>query len=172
MLRYSFSQNIEKINQLIQTDYNYINEPLFFSKTPLQVAIENDNVDVVRRLLEVRADPNIYGVGNPPLHEAVEKGNTTFVELLLGKGAKLGLKDTNGNTPLYNAVKHYKNKPVPDRLKIVELLLGKEGAFGVLEVRNKKGDNPSLYATRNNMTNIIELFEKVRVQFYKSHQQN
>ena len=57
-------------------------------------------VDMVRRLLERGADPNICDDSRrTPLHEASSLGLLEAVQLLLSYGAKADEKDEEGNTP-------------------------------------------------------------------------
>ena len=57
-------------------------------------------VDMVRRLLEHGADPNICEIYHrTPLHEASSRGLLEAARLLLSHGAKVDAKDGEGNTP-------------------------------------------------------------------------
>ena len=71
-------------------------------ETPLYKAAEHGYVEVVRSLLESKADPNegvritykdvtVY----TPLYAAAEEGNTDVVKILLASGARQDL-DTGG----------------------------------------------------------------------------
>ena len=57
-------------------------------------------VDIVRRLLELRADPNIRTKHTTPLHRASSRGFLETARLLLRYGAKVNEKDEEGKTPL------------------------------------------------------------------------
>ena len=58
-------------------------------------------VDMVQRLLENGADPNICNNDRTtPLHEASSRGSLEAARLLLSYGAKVDVKDKKGNTPL------------------------------------------------------------------------
>ncbi|KAH6616137.1 hypothetical protein B0J18DRAFT_296895, partial [Chaetomium sp. MPI-SDFR-AT-0129] len=70
----------------------------------LHSAIEWDK-DIVKLLLEHRADPNAPGVGGKTaLHVATVQGNTAAVEELLRHGARMEKKDDEGVYPLLVAV--------------------------------------------------------------------
>lgn len=58
--------------------------------------------EMVRILLDAGTDPNCQEEDNPnwtPLHFAVKYGDTEVAELLLKRGAKLDVRDANGQTP-------------------------------------------------------------------------
>jgi len=58
--------------------------------TPLVPAIENCDAPMVKMLLEMRADPNMYDedmVGRSPLELAIERDLPHIVDLLLEQGA-------------------------------------------------------------------------------------
>ena len=72
-------------------------------RTPLGRALDygsEGKVDVVRRLLEHGADPNIRTNHTTPLHHASCRGFLEVARLLLRYGAKVDEKDENGKTPL------------------------------------------------------------------------
>ena len=73
-------------------------------ETPLYRALnsrlEEKVVDIVRRLLEHRADPNIRTKHTTPLHRASSRGFLETARLLLRYGAKVNEKDEEGKTPL------------------------------------------------------------------------
>jgi ankyrin repeat protein len=70
----------------------------------LHSAIEWDN-DIVKLLLEHRADPNAPGVGGrTALNVATRKGNTAAVKELLRHGARMEKRDNSGKYPLLLAV--------------------------------------------------------------------
>ena len=68
----------------------------------LFTAIENDDVEMVRLLVEAGADVNAaegFG-GNTPLHEAVEKGDAEIVKILVAAGADVEAEGFMSRTPL------------------------------------------------------------------------
>ncbi|WP_342257708.1 ankyrin repeat domain-containing protein [Spiroplasma endosymbiont of Nomada ruficornis] len=73
--------------------------------TPLQIAVKNNNIEMVKLLLENHADIDAQDVdGCTPLHLVVECNNIEMVKLLLENHADVNLKDINGCTPLHWAV--------------------------------------------------------------------
>jgi ankyrin repeat protein len=79
--------------------------------TPLKIAIEFDNIDIVGFLLRNGADPNLTSIGLTPLGQAVDlRGvifrddpddyDTRIMELLLGYGADPNLKGINNRSAI------------------------------------------------------------------------
>jgi ankyrin repeat protein len=62
---------------------------------------EGQVVDLVRRLLEHGADPNICNeYDKAPLHQSLSRGWLEATQLLLSYGAKVDERDEEGMTPL------------------------------------------------------------------------
>ena len=75
--------------------------------TPLHAAANNGHLDVLKSLLERRADPNISNdVKNTALHLAAENNFHEGVELLVQHGASLNARNVYGSTPLYSAARN------------------------------------------------------------------
>lgn len=69
--------------------------------TPLYQAVGFRNLEAVRTLLALGADPNRRtGPGETALHRAVEIGDVTVVRALLEGGADVSARDSMGRTPL------------------------------------------------------------------------
>ena len=85
----------------------------------LFTAIENDDVEMVRLLVEAGADVNAaegFG-GNTPLHEAVEKGDAEIVKILVAAGADVNAEGFMSRTPLSLATEE-------GATEIMQILLG------------------------------------------------
>jgi ankyrin repeat protein len=75
--------------------------------TPLHLAVDNGDYRLVERLLERNYDNIINARDNfgwTPMHIAALHNDTDIVQLLIEKGAKVNLKDSEQNTPLTYAV--------------------------------------------------------------------
>ncbi len=84
----------ENINEVVSCSYNMKQCPFEDdSKTALIFAIENENIDIVKLLLDNGADFNsIPQEGYSALEASVEKGNIEVVKLLLDFGAQIDKK--------------------------------------------------------------------------------
>lgn len=72
--------------------------------TLLHTAVENGHLDVASLLLDNGADANSAGSkGRAPMH-LVPAGRADIVELLVGSGSQVDIKDCNGNSALMLAV--------------------------------------------------------------------
>ena len=95
--------HIECVQVLIDHNAN-TNLQDYGGQTPLSWATEQeggDTLDIVRRLLEHGADPNICDIRHlTPLHEASYRGLLEVTRLLLSYGAIVNVEDKEGRTPL------------------------------------------------------------------------
>ncbi|KAL5970619.1 putative ankyrin repeat protein L25 [Taenia solium] len=74
----------------------------------LSQAVENNLLSVARQLLERGHNPNRHEEDptTTPLIEATKRGNVEMMQLLIGSGAHIHLRDHSGNTPLHWAARH------------------------------------------------------------------
>ncbi|AFM10724.1 ankyrin repeat domain-containing protein [Turneriella parva] len=78
---------------------------------PIYVATKAKNVEIVRMLLEAKADPNVSDLSkHTPLWLAVEAGNMEIVRLLLVARASVNIKDRQGES-LIDMAKRIKSDP-------------------------------------------------------------
>jgi hypothetical protein len=91
------------------------------SKSFLHSAAKGD-ILAVQLFLDAGMNPNLSNEGTGPLGAAAYNGQTEMVRFLLGKGAKVDLQDSCGETPFIKATEGEK-----DTTQVMELLL-KEGA--------------------------------------------
>ncbi|OAA69912.1 Ankyrin repeat-containing domain protein [Akanthomyces lecanii RCEF 1005] len=69
-------------------------------KTPLRIAVEAGNTNLVRMLLKHNANPNMPALRDAPIHTAVHSESQDILKLLLDAGAVTELLNGNGETPL------------------------------------------------------------------------
>lgn len=80
---------------------NGANPNVTYEMNPIMYAIWNGNYDLVKLLLEYRADPNSSGVANiSPLMQAVKSRNYDIAKLLLQSGANPSYTTENGQSAL------------------------------------------------------------------------
>ncbi|WP_020532177.1 ankyrin repeat domain-containing protein [Flexithrix dorotheae] len=150
-------------------------------------AIEKNQVDQIRTLLETGTDPNIKdALRNTPLHMAAFYGYEDVIDLLASKGGDVNAINEAGRSPLYEAVRadhqqavsaliangakltpKYTDKrftilhfaAMENRYEISEILL-ENGAN--LKVKDALGKKPADYAkaTKNKM--LVKLYKDKR----------
>jgi len=105
-------------------------------------ATKRSDIQKVRELLSTEIDINkdLDEHGATALHWAAVKGQKEIAEMLLAKGAKLGLRNRYGDTPMYLAVA-FRHKD------IVELLLSKGTS---VDERWREGTTPLFIAVDRN----------------------
>lgn len=66
----------------------------------LTTAVSKGDLEIVRLLLELGADPNVRETVTPPLIAAAASGSRELVTTLLDAGAEVDVRDEDGSTPL------------------------------------------------------------------------
>jgi len=81
--------------------------------TSLCIAVENENLELVKLLLELGADVN-QGISNgyTPLHIAASNGYIEIAEFLVRNRANVNKSENKGFTPIFLAIKHKHSKMV------------------------------------------------------------
>ncbi len=116
-------------------------KPLLFK------ALKADREDLVKLLLDHKADPNTLIDNNTPLEYAVSNNKINMVKLLLGNEAtKVDSLKADGNTALHIAAKL-------GHVEIVELLIPKIN----IDSKNKAGDTPLHCALSNKKDLLAQL---------------
>ncbi|WGJ62476.1 ankyrin repeat domain-containing protein [Wolbachia endosymbiont of Frankliniella intonsa] len=118
-------------------------------KTPLHLAIEKGNENIVKALLNKGADVNLQDKDRKtPLHLAIEKGNENIVKALLAvEGINVNLQDKYRKTPLHLAVEK-------DNENIVNALLAVDGIN--VDLRDKNESTPLYLAAKKGKMEILE----------------
>lgn len=94
----------EAVDYLISKDEINVNEAGAFGWTPLLLASAHGYVEIIDRLLEAGANPEIANVkGMTPLLYASRYGNLEVCSSLLDYGADVNAQNVTGNTPLIYA---------------------------------------------------------------------
>lgn len=84
-----------------------LNARTFDGATALWMAADNENLPIVKCLLEDGADPNVpRNTGCVALHLAIEKNYSAIAELLIEHGAEVNIGKKTGETPLFLAIYH------------------------------------------------------------------
>ena len=127
-------------------------------KMALHYAVENGHVEVIRILLEGKADVDWPdNKSNRPLHIAVENGHVEVIRILLEGKAEVYCYDKKGNMPLHYAVQN-KNPQVFKALlpAIVEFdKVNNEDQSLVNEI-NKEGYTALMIAVKNGRADCVK----------------
>ncbi|XP_069010696.1 BRCA1-associated RING domain protein 1 [Embiotoca jacksoni] len=116
-------------------------------ESPLHLAAIKGDVEAVKELLDLGADPNLKdNAGWTPLHEACNLGHLAVVEVLVSKGALLNTPGYENDSPLHDAVRN-------GHSAIVKLLLQLGASQNVL---NLYGKRPADYAVSLEMLDIFQ----------------
>ncbi len=141
--------------------------------TPLQFAVRERHLDAARLLLARGAtvDASHLGIGNTPIYDAVDQGDTEMVKLLLRKGA-----NPKQENPLFGALASGKMEliqlfidrgadlktdprllmyaAISGKKQMVELVLSK--GFNIADAENR-GISALAYASQNGHLDIVRL---------------
>jgi ankyrin repeat protein len=139
-------------------------------QTPLTLAIESDNIEIIQLLLQFKADLE-YGasVSGYPLQVACSKGNIIIVRTLLEAGAKANLGDPSLFLSSSQYGKENNEDFDPNRILIEYtplMLAANNGHFEVVQILVEAGANVNLmddcsitaltYAARNGHGQIFD----------------
>jgi len=133
---------------------------------PLVVAVRNKHLTVVQLLLEHGTHPDALEESNEssncrssPMHIAAADGNSELVELLLKHGASVDVADSDGNTALHLALKHYRPRATSSQVEAVnsvksvpDILLENKADVNAL---NSSGETPLHRAALRGLFSIV-----------------
>jgi len=130
------SGDFKKAQELIASGKIPVDFRNKFNQTPLYYAVDADNVEFAKFLIEKGADVNARDYfGITPLHQAVIRGSKRVAKLLIEKGADVNAKDNYGYTPLHLAA-------IYNRPQLAKLLIEK-GAD--VNAKDSYGNTPLHY---------------------------
>lgn len=151
LVRAILSNDLSKVEDIIRNKGVDINADIIKGDTPLVVAIQQNNYDVFRKLLELGADvnktvPKAAYNSNPrnltPLMVAVTAEDERFVTDLLQKGADVNAQDVEGSTALMIAYASDANIDIEPNMKQI-IRSGPN-----LELEDVNGETVLFYAMR------------------------
>jgi ankyrin repeat protein len=116
------------------------------NKTPLSIACENGNINLVKILLRNRANIHHY----MPIHMAIKSGNADIVQLLLQYQVNLTLTNLYAENCLHIACKY-------NRTDVLQILINSQNENMDLEVRDYQGYTPLLTASYFNHQDCVRI---------------
>ena len=90
-------RDVAGVRALVDSGVKLLNE--MEDTSPLAIAVENRDAEMVRALLDLGHDPDLGGIV-VPLAVASRQGDAAIVELLLARGADVNAKGEEGETAL------------------------------------------------------------------------
>lgn len=127
-----------------------VNEKNYAGITPLTIAAEKGNMEIIRMLVEdgkaIVNDPSSYGV--TPLIAAAAAGNEEVVSYLVEHGADVSLKDDLGKTALIYAVNIDNPKLVSNVIKLDNK---------AINLPDNSGNTALIYAAQKGLTDNIRI---------------
>jgi ankyrin repeat protein len=122
---------------------NIINLQNSFGETPLHIACNLESIEMIKLILDNKANPNIYDQTHlTPIFYAITLSNSEIVELLLKYNTDINLQDINGNVPIIYAFQE-KNE------KIYNLLLEKFNNYNAINLNGRTVLHNLLYDIMN-----------------------
>lgn len=120
--------------------------------TPLHLAVQQGNIDILERLIDRKADVNAQNKdGMTPLHLAVQQDSADILDRLINRKADVNAQNKDGATPIIIAIENNK------RDMFVYL---KDQANANMNMPNNAGITPYLLAVRRNFISIHDLVKK------------
>ena len=177
-----------------EDEKKFINARNQNGQTPLHVATQHNQSNIVELLLKFDADANAEdNDGMTPLFYTSQSARSSaVVRLLLAGGARVDVRNKNGQTPLHVASQHVNHSNVTlllrsgaavdeqDNDKMTPLLwasqsprsgsvawlLLKNGAS--VKARNSHGQTPLHFASENNFPNVVALMLQLGAEVNRS----
>lgn len=140
----------------------FIDKPSERGLTPLMIAADKGKLEIVRALLENRADPNLsLNTSNTPLMSAIKNNQVEMVRVLLEAKANVNEKfNASGLLPLHEACRKTEQNISPElrekKKDIVQLLLQSRADPNIF-TSCKQQRTPIYYAARCGNHDIVKL---------------
>lgn len=137
----------DRVRTLMYANVN-VNEKNYAGITPLTIAAEKGNMDIIKMLVEDGKanvnDKSSYGI--TPLISAAAAGNDEVVSYLISHGADVTAKDDLGKTALLHAVK-------ADNPKLIASLITLDNK--AVNLPDNSGNTALIYAAQNGFDNTL-----------------
>ncbi len=101
------SGSVAQVMDYIEQNPQLLNQKNSDGLTPLNLAAYRGHAEIVEKLLDTGADPDIGDNENSrPIHNAAVGGNNGVIEVLLKHGLEIAVMDNNGMTALMFAISY------------------------------------------------------------------
>jgi len=150
-LTLSYKQGHLKIFKYLIKFIN-INQKDTCGNTIIYYVIDNQDIEMVKNLISIGADINLKNVfNNSVLDHAISQGNIEMVKVLLeNDNILLNEVNSQGETPLISIIKTI-DYEMEEKEEIINALIKKGSKVNVID---KYGNSPLIYALRNNYSSI------------------
>lgn len=139
-------QNLQQVKSAVKKNPASLNSKLIRGVTPLHLAVQAGNLDIIQYLVSNGADVNAFNFeGDTPLHNAASNSSSKTVEYLISQGADVTRINKMGDTPLHMAAYTLS-------LKTIQLLI-EHGAD--VNATNKQIETPFSIAVHKGNEDII-----------------
>jgi len=139
----------------ISNDIQYINTPNEAGKTPLRLAVDHCNINIVQLLISSGADIIVAdSMGDTPVHGAVIANAFDIFTLLLKNGAPVRVHNICGHTPLHIAAELERYE--------MALLLIQAGAC--IQCYDVFGETPYMIACRSPRDNTASVYGRSSIR--------
>ncbi len=101
--------------------------------------------------------------GDSALHICAQNEALHFLKCIIEKGANVNIKNSQGNTPLFEAIRYYGDK------EFIQALID---AGANINEQNNDGDTPMIFATRMQRKEAIELLYKAGANPFIKNKRN
>ncbi|XP_018907926.2 uncharacterized protein [Bemisia tabaci] len=144
----TFQNDVKRVQMLIRSGVDINQRESTFHFTPIFLAIFNENLRIVKMMVQAGADLNVKAKFNmTPLCCAVETGNINMVTRLLDLGANIEAKDEKNNSLVHTAA----SCGLPEMIKfLIERGLS-------VNCRNDNDETPLHKAVRNEQKEAVKM---------------